>query len=413
VFAACCAVMIVPARAVATTVTLGPPVLPQSTAGWDCEPEFCPAGNTLAQVGSVHVNEVPADGTIKNWRVSGEGDHIALHVLRAGEEEGISYFGHGVSAPATDFGFGDNPTSLPVHAGDIIGIDLGGPGSSGEVNEISQPGAENLLFSSTPPAFGVGIPSVQYGKELLYSADVVLTPVVTVLDPAQGSAAGGTTVSIFGQYLDGATAVSFGATPARSFTVVSANQITAIAPASGAGQVDVQVLGPGGTSAAVAGDRYTFLAPPVGPAPGTGSPSAAQTVKPAVSALGQTASRWRRGGKLPFISRAGVSVGTIFSFTLNEAADTSFAFSRLAGGRRVNGRCVAVTPRNASKRRCTRTLAVGGFSLAGHAGVNKVAFQGRLSKTKTLKPGTYTLLVSAHSAGLASPSRSLRFTIVS
>jgi hypothetical protein len=405
-----CLALLVPASAVATTVTLGPPVLPESTAGWDCEPEFCPAGNTLAQVSSIHVNEVPADGTIKTWRVKGEGNHIALHVLRAGEEEGISYFGHGISGPATDFDFGDNTTSLPVHAGDIIGIDLGGPGSSGEVNLVKQPGAENLLFGSTPPAFGVGIPTVQYDKELLYSADVVLAPVVGAVTPAQGPAAGGSSVSIFGSYLDGATGVSFGASPAKSFTAVSANQITAVAPAAAARPVDVTLTGPGGTSAVSVADRFTFVASATTTA-GAGAP--AQPVKPAVSALGQSASRWRRGGKLPFIARAGVPVGTTFSFSLNETANASFAFSRSARGRRVNGRCVAATPHNASKRRCTRRVAVGGFSLPGHAGVNKAAFQGRLSKTKTLKPGTYTLVVSAHSAGLASPPRSLTFTIVS
>jgi hypothetical protein len=195
-------------------------------------------------------------------------------------------------------------------------------------------------------------------------------------------------------------------------TVVSANQITAVAPASAAGQVDVQVTGPGGTSAAVAADRYTFT--PVVAVPAlSGSPSGGQAVKPAVSALAQTATRWRRGGKLPHISRAGVPVGTTFSFSLGEATNASFAFSRHASGRRVGGRCVAMTPRNVSKRRCARKLAVGGFSLPGHAGANKVAFQGRLSKAKTLRPGTYTLLVSTPSAGPAAPSQSLTFTIVS
>ena len=65
--------------------------------------------------------------------------------------------------------------------------------------------------------------------------------------PASGSTAGGDTVTIAGSYLDGATAVMFGSTPASSFTVDSAGQIRAVAPAGAAGAVDVTVVGPGGT----------------------------------------------------------------------------------------------------------------------------------------------------------------------
>jgi len=75
---------------------------------------------------------------------------------------------------------------------------------------------------------------------------------------------------------------------------------------------------------------------------------------------------------------------------------------------------MAVNPGNAGRRRCTRMVRAGAFSLPGHAGVNKVFFQGRLSNSKTLKPGTYSLVVSVRDArGLTSASRSLSFTIVS
>jgi len=86
-------------------------------------------------------------------------------------------------------------------------------------------------------------------------------PTVTSVAPASGTTAGGTSVTITGTNLTGATAVLFGAT-AAGFTVNSATQITATAPAGSAGQVDVSVTTPGGTSALNAGDQYTYLAPP-------------------------------------------------------------------------------------------------------------------------------------------------------
>ncbi|WP_414631901.1 IPT/TIG domain-containing protein, partial [Brevundimonas sp. UBA4553] len=52
--------------------------------------------------------------------------------------------------------------------------------------------------------------------------------------------AGGTSVIISGTNFSGATAVTFGATAASGFTVNSATQITATAPA-GTGTVDIRV----------------------------------------------------------------------------------------------------------------------------------------------------------------------------
>ncbi|QIL19344.1 autotransporter domain-containing protein [Thermomonas sp. HDW16] len=78
------------------------------------------------------------------------------------------------------------------------------------------------------------------------------------MSPASGPAAGGTTVTITGTRLTGATAVNFGTTVASSFTVDTDTQITATAPA-GSGTVDVIVTTPGGTSAA---SQYTYIPPP-------------------------------------------------------------------------------------------------------------------------------------------------------
>ncbi|WP_206669915.1 IPT/TIG domain-containing protein, partial [Paenibacillus luteus] len=86
-------------------------------------------------------------------------------------------------------------------------------------------------------------------------------PAITSISPTAGPTTGGTTVTLTGTNLSGATAVTFGATAATGFTVNSATQITATAPA-GSGTVDVRVTTAGGTSATSAADQYTFIAAP-------------------------------------------------------------------------------------------------------------------------------------------------------
>ena len=63
----------------------------------------------------------------------------------------------------------------------------------------------------------------------------ITAPTVTGVNPANGPTAGGTGVTITGTNLTAATAVSFGGTAATTFTVNSATQITATAPAHAAG----------------------------------------------------------------------------------------------------------------------------------------------------------------------------------
>ncbi|WP_328327891.1 MULTISPECIES: IPT/TIG domain-containing protein [unclassified Streptomyces] len=76
------------------------------------------------------------------------------------------------------------------------------------------------------------------------------TPTLTSIAPGQGPVSGGTTVILTGTGLTGATAVTFGSTPATSFTVNSATRITAVTPA-GTGAVPVTVTTVGGTSGPV------------------------------------------------------------------------------------------------------------------------------------------------------------------
>jgi hypothetical protein len=67
--------------------------------------------------------------------------------------------------------------------------------------------------------------------------------------------------------------------------------------------------------------------------------------------------------------------------------------------------------KNHNKHACKRTATVGTLSLTGHAGLNQVSFQGRISSRK-LKPGRYTLVVVASASGQSSNPARLNFTIV-
>jgi CSLREA domain-containing protein len=136
---------------------------------------------------------------------------------------------------------------------------------------------------------------------------------------------------------------------------------------------------------------------------------------PVVSALAQSASRWREGPRLAHISKARPKPprGTTFSFTLNEAATLRLAFRQRAGGRSVGGHCVAQTKHNRTKHACRRTVTVGALTLQGQDGADRVRFEGRLSSARKLKPGRYTLVLSASANGLSSTPRSLTFAIVS
>lgn len=418
--AICAGALLAPVGAHATTVTLGAREFPtSSSSSHSCNVYGpCSSGYTVAQrSGPGLVDVAPAAGLITSWRIKGSGSP-SLHVLEPTGEEG-EWAGAGVTGVATDQSGGPNSTRLPIQAGDLIGVDL--PESGALVRYLETPGPETIQFT---PIVEEGVGQFEEFKSgdnelLLLSADVVLTPVLGSLSPTAGSTAGGNAVAITGQYLDGATSVTFGSSPASSFSVDSASRITAIAPATAPSTVDVRVTGPGGSSEVGSADRYTYATPmtTTGAPPSTllaAQPGGA-IAKPAVSGFGQSASRWRRGKGLPHISSAGgAPVGTTFSFTLNEPSSVSFAFSQRRAGRRVRGRCVAVTPGNAGKARCKRTVKAGSFSLPGHEGLNKAGFQGRLTSSKALKPGTYAVSIVASDAhGLRAISPSLSFTIVS
>jgi len=158
---------------------------------------------------------------------------------------------------------------------------LGG-GTSVTVTGTNFTGATAVDFGSTP---GTGIVVNGGGTSLTVTApagvagtvDVTVTtpsgtsatnpadgftyfvvPTVTRVSPATGPGTGGTTVTVTGTNLVGASAVDFGFNPASHVVVASPTSLTATAPSGSPGFVDVTVTTPGGTSATGTADRFTY-----------------------------------------------------------------------------------------------------------------------------------------------------------
>jgi large repetitive protein len=157
-----------------------------------------------------------------------------------------------------------------------------GGGTSVSIKGTNLSGATNVLFGTVPASSfsvssstritAVAPPGVVGSVDVLVvtpsatsaavSADqftyVLTLPSVTSISPTSGPTTGGTTVTIRGNNLTGATNVLFGTVPATSFTVVSSTKITAVSPAGASGSVDVFVTTPSGTSAATSADQFTY-----------------------------------------------------------------------------------------------------------------------------------------------------------
>ena len=100
------------------------------------------------------------------------------------------------------------------------------------------------------------------GTPTLGAFGFIPVPIVQELTPTTGPTAGGTFVTILGQFLSDATSVSFGTTAvtSSSFVTDTATEITLYSPAAtSAGIVDVTVTTSFGTSATSSGDEFAYL----------------------------------------------------------------------------------------------------------------------------------------------------------
>ena len=153
--------------------------------------------------------------------------------------------------------------------------------SGTRITGTSPPGTGPVDITVTTPA-GTSKPTA--ADHYTYTAP---RPAVTGISPDSGSTAGGTTVSITGTGLAGATGVRFGAIAGR-ITADSNTQVTVTSP-PGTGTVTVTVTTPAGTSKTAAAGHYTY----------TARPKQAQSISftaPASATAGDSATLLAKGG---------------------------------------------------------------------------------------------------------------------
>ncbi|HZU40595.1 MAG TPA: hypothetical protein VE992_06070 [Solirubrobacteraceae bacterium] len=191
-----------------------------------------------------------------------------------------------------------------------------------------------------------------------------------------------------------AVTAAYTCTPGGLFAVTSCQ-----GPVASGGAIDTSTPG-----------QHTFTVNGTDQDGQTGSATVSYTVQappPALTHVHQTHKRWREHGTA---GRHKPPVGTAFSFTLNEKATVTLTITEKVQGRRSGKRCVAPTRKNRHHRACRRTLTFKLRSLTAQAGANRLAFRGKVGG-KYLKPGTYTLVITATANGKTTRAR-LTFTIV-
>jgi hypothetical protein len=192
----------------------------------------------------------PVSGAIVRWKVQGaKGGPFYLRVLHPNGAGAYSSAGTSGGVTPSGPGLQEFTASIPIHAGDQIGID---PTNASDEIGIAAVANASFGFIFPPPPDGATVaPNGAGSGEIELSAEVQPTPKVTGAAPNFDAIAGGAAVTITGTDLRGASAVMFGEVAATSYTVDSDTQITAVAPPVPAPDlVDIRVTTVAGTSAA-------------------------------------------------------------------------------------------------------------------------------------------------------------------
>ncbi|WP_375502411.1 beta strand repeat-containing protein [uncultured Jatrophihabitans sp.] len=165
-----------------------------------------------------------------------------------------------------------SPTSGPTTGGTTVTVTgTGFTGATavlfGSVSATSFTVVSDTQLTAASPAQAAGAHNIFVttagGKSATVTADRFTyvkpsRPSVSSIAPNHGIESGGTTITVTGKSFDAGTTVSFGTVAAPDVTVLSSTQLRVVSPAQTPGTYDLKVTTAGGTSGAVAGDRFTF-----------------------------------------------------------------------------------------------------------------------------------------------------------
>jgi hypothetical protein len=259
------------------------------------------SGVAAVAAGGMHSMALLGGGAVMAW---GEDRYGELGIGAAGEPSDVPVVVSGLSEVSGiaaggfhDLAYGEplpTVTAVSPDAGSTVGgtsVSVTGSGFAGATAvRFGASAVTSFTVNSTSsitaiaPAGALGTVNVtvltEAGASPVVAADrfsYLAPPTIRKLSVKSGPAAGGTSVTITGTNLQDATAVSFGAVSAATFTVDSTSTITAIAPA-GAGAVEVAVGTPGGVSAPAKHDQFSFVPAVDGVAPDGGPATGGMTV---------------------------------------------------------------------------------------------------------------------------------------
>ncbi|MFB2580481.1 IPT/TIG domain-containing protein [Herbiconiux sp. P15] len=142
----------------------------------------------------------------------------------------------------------------------VTGVDFGGTAAT--IVSVSPDGTQVVV--TAPPGTGTVEVTLDLagGSSITSAQDYTYVPVaVTAIDPDSGPSAGGTTVTITGEGLEGATEVLFDGVPGTIVGAPTDTEIVVVTPPGAVGAVDVVIVLPGEDVVLV--DGYEYLPAPV------------------------------------------------------------------------------------------------------------------------------------------------------
>ena len=265
-----------------------------------------------------------------------------------------------------------------------------------EMNRLSAAGGGTLYLG----VYAGTSTSVLCGFSTFNLVGETTSPAIWSVTPGSGPAAGNNTVTIAGNYLDGATSVTFGGTAGTNISATT-NQITVTAPAGSPGAVNVVVTTPGGS--ATASSAYTYI---VGPSissisPNTGPTSGVYTVtingNNLINATGVTfggvpgAITGRRPNSLEVIMPALYTPRTVDVVVTGPGGTATL----VNGFTAVDAPTITSVSPNRGPLGGTNAVIISGTNLAGAS----VTFGGSMATNVSASATTITANVPAHAAG--------------